>query len=102
MAEGVSDAFAKGSREFRSVEGVAGQCETLLTPDLLRYGGKAVGKGWPLLVVPGAGRDPELISAVEARCQQGDDREQAEQARCGAGNGFVRGSVAKFSKSRSA
>ncbi len=44
MAEGVGDAFAEGWREFRSVEGVAGQRKTLLTPDLPPYGGKAVGK----------------------------------------------------------
>lgn len=49
--EGVSNALAEGRREFRSDEGVAGQCGTLITPDFPQYGGKAVGKGEPLLVV---------------------------------------------------
>ena len=55
VTEGVSDALAEGRREFRSVEGVVRQRKTLLTPDLPPYGAKAVGEGWPLLVVPGAG-----------------------------------------------
>jgi hypothetical protein len=55
VTEGVSDALAEGWREFRSVEGVAGQRKTLLTPDLPPYGGKAVSKGRSLLVVSGAG-----------------------------------------------
>ncbi|MBL6082221.1 hypothetical protein JMJ56_30045 [Belnapia sp. T18] len=89
MAEGVCDTFAEGWREFRGVAGVLGYGQTLFAPDCPPYGGKAVGEGRSLLVVPGVGRYPELGTAVEARRQQDDDREQAEQAWCGAGDGLV-------------
>ena len=41
-------------------------------------------------MVPGAGRDLNPGTTVEARRQQGDDREQPEQAWRGAGDGLVR------------
>src|SRR5215218_10270719 len=90
MAEGIGDALAEGWREFCGVGGLPGHDETLLTPDRTPYCGEAVGKGRPRLVVPGAGRDLEPGTAGEARGQQGDDREQAEQAGRGAGDRLVR------------
>ena len=90
MAEGIVDALAEGWREFRGVGGVPGHGETLLGPDRTAYCGKAVDEGWPLLVVPSAGRGLGAGTAVEARRQQGDDREQSEQAWRGAGDGFAR------------
>src|SRR3954468_15793174 len=90
MAEGIGDAFAEGWREFRGIDGLPGHGETLLGPDRPPYCGEAVGEGRPLLVVPGAGRDLDPGTAVEARRQQGDDREQPEQAWRGTGDRLVR------------
>ena len=90
VAEGVGDALAEGWREFRGIDGLPGHGETLFASDFPPYCGEAVGEGRPLLVVPGAGLDLDPGTAVEARRQQGDDREQPEQAGRGAGDRLVR------------
>ena len=90
VAEGVGDALAKGWRKFCGLDGLPGHDETLLGPDRPSYCGEAVREGRPLLVVPSAGRDLDPGTAVEARRQQGDDREQPEQAGRGAGDRLVR------------
>jgi hypothetical protein len=56
----------------------------------MSYGGEGVGESWPLLAVPSASRDLDPNTAIEASCQQGDDREQPEQAGRRAGDRLVR------------
>jgi len=66
VAEGIGDALAESWREFRSVDGPPAHGKALLTPDCPSHGCEAVGKGRPLLLVPGAGRDLDPGTAVEA------------------------------------
>jgi len=54
------------------------------------HGGKGVAEGWTRFAVPGtAGRGLSLCGP-EPGGQEGDEGEQREQARCGAGDGEVR------------
>ena len=76
MAKGVGDALAEGWRKFCGVDRLPGQGETLLAPDCPPYCGDAIGEGRPLFVVLDTGRNLDQGTAVEARRQQGDDREQ--------------------------
>ena len=54
--------------------------ETLLAPELTSYLGEGAGECWPLFAVPGADRNLDPGSAVEASPQQDDDGERPEQA----------------------
>ena len=69
MAEGVGDSFAEGWREFRRIDGSPGHDQALFAPDLPPYGGKAVGKGWSLPMIPSAGRILGPSKGVEGRRQ---------------------------------
>ena len=53
------------------------------------HGGQRVGEGRTRFGVPRGGRDASPLASWKARSQQGDDREQGEQALGGAGNRHV-------------
>ena len=89
LAERVGDAVLEGWLEFLHIGCAAGRGGTLFAPDFPAHGGEGVGEGRALFVMPSAvgcgpaGLGRELLS------KQGDKREQAEQAGCRAGDGFV-------------
>src|SRR3954451_12594715 len=89
VAERMDDAVAEGGTEFWYLAATPGGEETLLPPDLAPNRGEGVSEGGPLLAVPGGRCNAQASVTAEAVGQQGHDREQAEQAGGGAGDGLV-------------
>src|SRR4051794_7414105 len=85
----MDDAVAEGGTEFWYLASTPGGEETLLPPDLAPNRGESVSEGGPLLAVPGGRCNAQASVTAEAVGQQGHDREQAEQAGRGAGDGLV-------------
>src|SRR3712207_3027516 len=90
MAERVGDAFAERGTEFCGLGRMPGRAQTLLGPDLAPHRGEGVGEGRVPLAIPGRGRDAQACAVAQSGGEQGDDREQPEQAGRGAGDGLVR------------
>src|SRR5215213_6279553 len=84
MAERVGDALAERGGEFPHLGLLPRQEQTLLAPELPTHGGKAIGEGRTWLAVPSVGVDGRADTTIEACREQGHDREQREQAGCGA------------------
>ena len=89
VAQGVGPSGWHDEATFRSVTSARRRNRSLFVPERAAHGRQGIHAGGARLGIPCCGRDLLPLARGQPSGEQGDDREQGEQAGCGAGDGLT-------------